>query len=412
MKYIVTDQVVLSRAPEGPLAGQIAAFSDWTREQGYTLGTLRYRVRIAASFSEWLAKNGVRLRSIGARHCAKYLRSRARRRRVRKADAPTLRHLLAFLRHGDVIACDRLRRPRPSPVEQCVQAFERYLREDRALARATIINYLPFIREFIKLRFGNRPVKLENLCARDVVRFVQRRVSHLHLRRAKTLTTALRSFLQYARYRGYIQLDLAMAVPRVANWSMPAIPRAIAPDQVRKLLRQIDRTTVMGRRDYAILLLLARLGLRSSEVASLRLEDINWSDGCLNVHGKNGRQLQVPLPADVGEAIVAYLQDGRPRSTCRCVFLRSKAPIRGFLTTGGIGTIVRHAILRTGIDAPTRGAHQFRHGLASEMLRHGASLSEIGQLLGHRSPETTKIYTKVDLGALRTLTLPWLGGVR
>jgi site-specific recombinase XerD len=193
---------------------------------------------------------------------------------------------------------------------------------------------------------------------------------------------------------------------------MSAIPRAIAPDQVRKLLGQIDRSTVMGRRDYAVLLLLARLGLRSSEVASLRLEDINWSDGCLNVHGKNGRQLEVPLPTDVGEAIVAYLQGGRPRSTCRCVFLRSKAPIRGFLTTGGIGTIVRHAILRTGIDAPTRGAHQFRHGLASEMLRHGASLSEIGQLLGHRSPETTKIYTKVDLGALRTLTLPWLGGVR
>ena len=193
---------------------------------------------------------------------------------------------------------------------------------------------------------------------------------------------------------------------------MPSIPRGIAPDQVRQLLRQLDRSTAVGRRDYAILLLLARLGLRASEVVTLELEDIDWKAARLSVHGKSGRRSQLPLPQEVGEAIVAYLRRGRPRSDCRRVFLRAKAPVRGLLGPSAISTVVRHALMRTGIDAPTRGAHQFRHGLATEMLRRGASLGEIGELLGHRSPETTKIYTKVDIDALRTLALSWPGGVR
>jgi site-specific recombinase XerD len=160
------------------------------------------------------------------------------------------------------------------------------------------------------------------------------------------------------------------------------------------------------------LLLLARLGLRSGEVTFLELEDIDWKSGCLSVHGKSGRRTQLPLPQDVGDAIVAYLQDGRPACAGRRVFLRAKAPVRGFLTSCAVGTIVRHALQRAGIEAPTTGAHQFRHGLATQMLHQGASLAQIGELLGHKSPETTKIYTKVDLDALRTLALPWPGGVQ
>ena len=282
----------------------------------------------------------------------------------------------------------------------------------RGLAKATIVNYVPFIREFLKDRFGDGPVTLSRLCASDVVRFVQRQASHLHRKRAKLLTTALRSFLRYARYRGETKLDLAAAVPVVANWSMSSIPRAIAADQVRQLLASIDRRTAMGRRDYAILLLLARLGLRSGEVASLELDDIDWNAGQLSVRGKSGQRSELPLPAEVGEAIAAYLRRGRPQSTSRRVFLRAKAPIRGFRGASGVGSIVRHRLQRAGINAPTHGAHQFRHGLATEMLRQGASLDEIGEVLGHRNPQTTTIYTKVDLDALRTLALPWPGGVR
>jgi site-specific recombinase XerD len=225
------------------------------------------------------------------------------------------------------------------------------------------------------------------------------------------MTTALRSFLRYARYRGDTTLDLAAAVPVVANWSMPSIPRAISADQTRQLLASINRQTAVGRRDYAILLLLARLGLRAGEIAFLELDDIDWGAGQLSVHGKSGQRNELPLPTDVGKAIAAYLQHGRPKSASRRVFLRARAPITGF-GRSGVGSLVRHSLQRAGIDAPTRGAHQFRHGLATQMLNHGASLSEIGELLGHRHPQTSKIYTMVDIKALRTLALPWPGGAR
>jgi site-specific recombinase XerD len=177
-------------------------------------------------------------------------------------------------------------------------------------------------------------------------------------------------------------------------------------------LASIDQRMAMGRRDYAIVQLLARLGLRSSEVVHLALDDIDWNHATLTVRSKGGRRHEFPLAPEVGQAIAAYLCDGRPLSTSRRVFLRAKAPIRGFRNASGVGSIVRHALQRAGIQAPTYGVHQFRHGLATELLRQGASLSEIGDVLGHRHPQTTMIYTKVDLEALRTLALPWPGGAQ
>jgi site-specific recombinase XerD len=232
------------------------------------------------------------------------------------------------------------------------------------------------------------------------------------MKRAKLMTTALRSFLNYGRYLGEVSLDLAAAVPIVANWSMTSIPRAISAEHVRQLLASIDQHTAVGRRDYAILLLLARLGLRSGEVAFLELDDIDWNTGQVSVRSKGGRRNTMPLPVEVGRAVAAYLRKGRPASSSRRVFLRAKAPVRAFLGASGVGSIVRHSLERAGIHATTKGTHQFRHGLATEMLRQGASLGEIGELLGHRHPQTTKIYTKIDIKALRTLALPWPGGVR
>jgi len=193
---------------------------------------------------------------------------------------------------------------------------------------------------------------------------------------------------------------------------MTSIPRAIPPAQIDQLLASIDRHTAIGRRDYAILLLLARLGLRSRAVVLLELDDIDWQAGHFRVRGKGGRQTELPLPNEVGKAIAEYLRNGRPPSANRRVFLRGKAPVRGFSGSSAIGSLVRNSLKRAGINAPTNGAHQFRHALASQLLRHGASLTEIGEVLGHRSPETTKIYAKVDLEALRMLALPWPGGVR
>ena len=412
MRYPINDRVVLMRPPEGPVAAYVRPFGIWASEQGYALRSLRQRVRAAAAFSRWLAEQGVDPGAICSRHCAEYLRCRLRRPRAYRGDAIALGQFLEFLRLQGVGASEQTPARRLTTAERCVEGFERYLREERALSQATLINYVPFIRQFLADRFGDRAVKLASVRANDIVDFVRRRAPRLHRKRAKLLTAGLRSFLRYARLRGEIRRDLAAAVPCVANWSMPSIPRAISSDQVRQLFSRLDRNTPVGRRDYAILLLLARLGVRAGEVVTLELDDIDWKAGCVSVHGKSGRRTQLPLPQEVGEAIVAYLREGRPRSDSRRVFLRAKAPVRGLLGPSAISTVVRHALLRTGIDAPTLGAHQFRHGLATQMLRRGASLSEIGELLGHRSPETTKIYTKVDIGALRTLALPWPGGVR
>jgi len=412
MRYIINDQVVLSRPLEGPLSAYIGLFANWGRQQGYAVYSLHRQVLIAACFSRWLGRKGVPLRGVSSECAARYLRYRARRVLPQRGDAAALKHLIEFLRSEGVIPAPQAPPPKLIPVERCAQAFERYLREERALATATIINYVPFIRSFLKDRFGNGEVILSRLCARDVVRFVQRQAPRLHLKRAKLLTTALRSFLRYACYRGEVTVDLAAAVPVVANWSMTSLPRAIAADQVRQLLASINRRTAIGRRDYAILLLLARLGLRSGEVALLELDDIDWNVGQLSIRGKRGQRTELPLSAEVGRAIAAYLRRGRPASASRRVFLRAKAPIRGFRGASGVGSIVRHSLKRAGINAPTHGAHQFRHGLATEMLRKGASLSEIGDVLGHRHPQTTLIYTKVDISALRTLALPWPGGAR
>lgn len=320
MNFVINSQVVLSRPPEGPLAPHIVRFAESLSEQGYSLSSLKYQVRIAACFSQWLKRNGVGILGISSDHAIRYLRYRSRNARPREGDATALEHIIDLLRHAGVIATAKVSANRPTPAERYAQTYERYLCEVCGLSRATIINYSPFICEFLEDRFGDGRLRISRLCAGDVVRFVQRQTPRLHLKRAKLMTTALRSFLRYVRYRGDTSLDLAAAVPIVANWSMSAIPRAIAPDQVRELLDSIDRGTSIGRRDYAILLLLARLGLRAGEVTCLELDDIDWDAGQLNVRGKRGQRNALPLPSDVGKAIAAYLQHGRPKSASAVYF--------------------------------------------------------------------------------------------
>jgi integrase/recombinase XerD len=412
MKFMVNNDVVLARPLEGPLSTYIPGFAQWARQEGYTFSTRKRKVHWAACFSRWLAPRAPSVRQVSPEHAARYLRSRASHVQIGRCDAATLRQLLDFLRRQGVVPREKVPPFRLTPVEKIVQAFECYLRNERSVSEGTVTRYVPSVGKFLADRFGDGPVRLPYLSGNDVVRFVRRQALRLHLKSVKLLTSALRSFLHYVRYRGEIKQDLAAAVPTVANWSMPSIPRAIPADAVRQLLASINRRTPTGRRDYAILLLLARLGLRGGEVVRLELGDIDWNAGSLTVQGKSNQRSVLPLHTDVGSAIAAYLRHGRPRSSCQRVFLRTKAPIRGLRDSFSIASLVAHNLARAGIQAPTKGAHQFRHALATEMLRHGASLAEIGEVLRHRNPETTMIYTKVDLDSLRGLALPWPGGVR
>lgn len=401
----------LSRVPEGPLAPYIDSFIEVLHEQGYAQNSAHLKVRLSAEFSLWLKQEGTSLHDISEEYIACYLRYRARHQRPRLDDAFTLKQLLRLLQKKGAIA-EEVTPTEITPIRQLTEAFALYLHQERSLATRTINLYTFYIRRFLAMYFSDgNAVQLSHLCAADIVGFVQDQAKVLLPKRAKVMTTALRSFLNYGRYRGDIKIDLAAAVPTVANWSMATIPRAISAEHVQAVLASCNRQTAVGCRDYAILLLLARLGLRASEIVNLTLDDINWEAGLLKVSGKRGAKCPLPIPVEVGDAIATYLQEGRPHSTSRSVFLRCKAPISGLKGPVAIDSIVRHTLERAGIDLPRKGAHQFRHGLACELLRQGASLTEIGELLRHRSPNTTAIYAKVDLVLLRALALPWPGGV-
>jgi integrase/recombinase XerD len=392
---------------KGPLVPYVGAFGESLRDQGYSRSSIDAQSRLVSDFCRWLEENAVAGHKLSPRYADRYLRHRARRRCPSPKDGPILARFLELLCKNGVIAL-REAPTRTTPTQQLIAEFILYLRQERELAPATLANYLPVVRCFLTECFGrDRP--LSSLCATNVIEFVQRRALRQSIGHTKLTVSALRSFLRYARYRDYVKIDLAAGVPAVASWSMATIPRSIAPEHVQKILARCDRESAVGRRDYAILLLLARLGLRAGEVAFIELEDIDWNVGCLIVRGKGDHGSALPLPADVGEAIADYLQRGRPFSTDRHVFLRAKAPIGGFAHSQAVSSVVRRALIRGGIDSPRKGAHQFRHGLACEMLRRGASLAEIGHILRHRDPQTTAIYAKVDLASLRTLALPWPG---
>jgi site-specific recombinase XerD len=285
------------------------------------------------------------------------------------------------------------------------------LRQERGLSDKTLIQYSPFIARFLFERFGHGALEFAALRAGDVVEFIKQQATHLSPARAKVATTALRSYLRYLHACGEIQLDLVTAVPTVPNWSLSAIPRAIAPEHLQAVLAHCPRDTSVGRRDYAILMLLARLGLRSSEIVALTLESIDWEAGSISVVGKGNHATSLPMPVEVGEAIADYLRHGRPPNSSRALFLRACAPIRGLGAQQTIATIVSAAIQRAGIETRQRGSHQFRHALASDLLRHGATLNEIGSVLRHRHTKTTQLYAKVDFAALRPLSLPRPGGM-
>ena len=361
MKYLVNDRLALMQPPEGPLAAYIRPFSDWVVAQGYRLDSLQQRVRIASDFSRWLGERALQAPDIRNQHCGEYLRYRGRRRKIIPGDAVALGQLRDYLRRQGVIVSERIALDSVTPVARCAQEFERYLREERLLAAPTIVNYVRFAAEFLKDRFRTGPVDLSELSAGDIISFVRRRAPRLHMKRAKLLTTALKSFLRYGCYLGEIRADLVNAVPIVANWSMPLIPRAISPDQVRRVLSHIDRRTVVGRRDYAILLLLARLGLRAGEIVSLELQDIDWKASSLSVRGKGGRCSQLPLTPGCRRCdrrVPATRASSQPLSTA--ILVRHGSAARVSRAKHG----VHHRSSRAGA-CRSEGAHPWRPSVPS-----------------------------------------------
>jgi site-specific recombinase XerD len=299
-----------------------------------------------------------------------------------------------------------------TPIDRIARDYADFLVQERGLRPATLANYVPIARRFLEAKFGAGKLAWNKLHLTDVTDFVLRGSSTDSPKRVQSTGSALRSFLGFLTRQGKVPASLAASVPTVANWRLAELPQFLQPAEVEKLLRSCNRKTPTGRRDYALLLLLARLGLRAGEVVHLTLESINWVAGDVLIQGKSAREDRLPLPPDVGRALAVYLRRDRPACASRRVFIRMKAPRQGFASSAAVCTILQRALRRAKLHPQKMGAHLLRRSLATKMLRRGVSLAQIGEVLRHQLAQTTEIYAKVDLAALRPLAQPWPGGAR
>jgi site-specific recombinase XerD len=392
------------------LDAHLNSYNALITERGYSPRSAHGQIQFLTRFGQWLEKTRTTIYAVDELVVQRFLRRQKRAGYVRRGDAAALCRFLHMLREQG--ATQRQKKPPLSSKQQVVANYARYLLEERGLSPAAVVNYVPFIDQFLAVGFRKTPCNLSQLRAPDVSGFVRREAHKLSPGRAQLLVCALRSFLRYLQHQGKVTTDLAVSVPTVARWSFATLPKFLPPADVQKVLQHCERRTSVGRRNYAILLLLARLGLRACEIVALNLEDIDWEKARITIRSKGGRWVQLPLPGDVGKALAAYLRYDRPGCSCRRVFIRDRAPRTGFANSIAISTLVMRALQRAGVESARKGAHLFRHSLATEMIRQGASLDEIGELLRHQSPNTTAIYAKVNLPALRPVALPWPGGVQ
>jgi integrase/recombinase XerD len=383
----------------GPLAPFAAGFAAELAGLGYTPLSAANQVRVLAHVSRWLQVQGLEAGEFTPEQAGLFLRARRAEGYTCWLSERGLAPLLGYLREAGAVPVAAL--PVPcSAAEVLLDRYRAYLVAERGLAASTVGYYLAEARLFVAVA-GPDPGRLTAAAVTD---YVREQCSQRSTGMAKILVTALRALLRFLHVEGVIGEPLAAVVPAVAGWRGGALPRALGPDQVTGLLESCDQSSVTGRRDLAVLTLLARLGLRAAEVAALQLDDIDWRAGELLIRGKGRREERLPLPADVGAAIAGYLRAGRAGGQCRSVFLSARAPCSG-LGADAVKAIVRSACRRAGL-APA-GAHRLRHAAATQMLRAGAPLAEVGQVLRHRAASTTAIYAKVDHAALRALALPW-----
>jgi site-specific recombinase XerD len=349
----------LRRLREGPLGVHIDLFAARLLREGHCQQSAWRNIRVAGDFSRWLSRKGIAVDGVDEGIVERYMQFRSRYRHPFLSDRAALNRLLTVLREVDVIVP---KRPEPlSAHEQIVEDFRRHLLQEGGYGRRTIITHLPTLRRFLAEHCAGGVKSFSKLAAADIVAFVARHASKQSARSTQSVCWTLRSFLRYLRYKDLIGDELASAVPSVRTWRFTSLPQYISPAQVQKVLKAVDRSTPLGRRDYAVLLLLSRLGLRANEVTTLCLEDIDWQSGKLTIRGKGRQRAQMPLPIEVGAAIAEYLQQSRPYTDSRRVFLRQWAPHIGFASAASVTMIAHTALARAGVDAPHKGAHVFRH---------------------------------------------------
>jgi integrase/recombinase XerD len=399
-----------NRATRVRVGGPLGPYSDGFRTElaarGYEPSSAAGQLQVMAHLSRWLVDRGLDEHALTCSVVEEFLRARRvagyRQWRSARGMAPLLDHL------RDVGIAPVCAPAGDSAVEVPLAAYRAYLIEERGLAASTVRNYVDVARQFVSQSCVSGRTDLCGLTAAQVSEFVLAGCRTRGVGSAAILVVGMRALLRYLHLAGITQTGLAGAVPSAASWPASRLAQPIDRQQAARLMSSCDRRTAVGRRDFAVLTLLLRLGLRVGEVAALELTDVDWRHGEILVRGKGHREERLPLPTDVGQAVAGWLRRGRPRCASTHVFTTVIAPRRE-LSSKAVSAIVRRAGHRSGVVVT---AHRLRHYAATELLRSGASLPEVGQVLRHASLLSTAIYAKVDHAALSTVARPWPVGAR
>lgn len=385
----------------GPLAPFAEAYRDALEVRRYTPLSAVNLQRQVAQLSCWLDRQRMDVGGLDEAVIEAFVGDQRARGRAATLSRPGLWCLLELLRDLGVVGVAVP--PAPSPTEQLMESFRCYLGSERGLAPGTVRGYVDRAGRFV---IGLGSSELCDITPAQVTEAVLQESAAVSVSATQNYVASLRAFLRFCFVEGLVEVDLSEAALPITGRRRSSLPKGIAKAEAEALLGSCDRRTAIGRRDYALIVTLLRLGLRRVEVAGLCLDDIDWRAGELVVVGKGGRRDRLPLPPDVGEAIAAYLQRGRPSSDCREIFLRARAPFEP-IAAGTVASTVRRACRRAGV--PEVGSHRLRHTAACEMVVAQVPLPEIAQVLRHQSLQSTAIYARVDLEALRGLAQPWPG---
>jgi site-specific recombinase XerD len=394
---------------DAELGAHVERFLEQLRAEGYAQSSWQRRRGVVLAFLRWARRHCIPFDEMEEAHVVAFLARSTRRTKDRvHVERSAARHFVRFL-HGDAGKPGGWVKRSTGPASVIEQRYVDYLRRARGLAERSISVYAPYVRSFVAwLAARGRQPPLSGVTAADIREFLLEKTRGRSTEYSRLLTVAIRSLLRFLRVDGAVSADMSKAIPMMRAHRPIALRRPVAPAEVERILATADLATRRGRRDRAILLLLARLGLRAGEVARLELGDINWRTAEILVRGKGGLHDRLPLPADVGAALALHLREDRAGTASRRVFLRLSAPRVGFAGPCAVSAIARLALARAGIQRPPRAAaHLLRHSLATRMIRAGASLEEIGEILRHRSRATTELYAQVDIDALRSVARPW-----
>jgi site-specific recombinase XerD len=412
LEHFFTYGYVLARLRGGALGGILDDVAAFLEKRGHTRRVGQSYLCAAGHFSHWLDLEMISPNAVEEATIASFVEGHLP---ICKCRVPhglrchmqaALDHMLAVLRARGLAS--PLRRPEQTPVDRVLDAFKTYRQNTCGAAEATIQGNVWHVRRFLVSVYGTGAVDLGRLGPKKLIGFILEKTRTCSPETAGLVRTALRSFLRFAQVTGLCEGPLASAIPKVAHWRQAHLPRSLSDEQLAALLVSFDLTTACGRRDYAMVSCMAGLGLRAGEVAALSLDDLDWRAGTLRVgRGKERRASVLPLPVRVGRALVGYLRCGRPHTDDRHLFVRHQLPLGQPLSSGAVQAAVRLAFKRARLTVPFKGAHVLRHTAATRMVRAGASLKQVADVLRHRSLETAAIYVKVDLATLAEVSLPW-----